>query len=99
MLATFPCFRGETEYLTFQKVLERDIQYPEYFSEITKSLIDSLIKIEPRDRLKLNEIKQHESFRNYDWGNELAYVYNCVNIVFFSDSCNFFKFMPALAKI
>jgi 3-phosphoinositide dependent protein kinase-1 len=38
-----PPFRGATDYLTFQKILKRDVEYPEGFPVEAKALIDAIL--------------------------------------------------------
>jgi 3-phosphoinositide dependent protein kinase-1 len=38
-----PPFRGATDYLTFQKILKKEMDWPEGFDEEAKSLISSIL--------------------------------------------------------
>lgn len=43
LLAGRPPFRGATDYLTFQRILKRDFQWPTGIDEDAKSLIDQIL--------------------------------------------------------
>ena len=43
MLVGRPPFKCATEYLTFQKVMNRDFTFPDYLSPEAKDLIDRLL--------------------------------------------------------
>lgn len=70
-----PPFRGLSEFLTFQNVLKRDLQFPEDFPEHGRDLIDKLVQIDPSARLGsgpdgFEEIKRHPFFSCFseeDW--------------------------------
>jgi 3-phosphoinositide dependent protein kinase-1 len=47
-----PPFEGTHENLTFQKILNRELEFPEGADEITKDLIDNLLRIDPSERIK-----------------------------------------------
>lgn len=51
MLAGKPPFRGASEYLTFQCILNRKLEFPEHFSAEARDLIDNLLRLEPSERL------------------------------------------------
>ena len=38
-----PPFRGATDYLTFQKILKRDMEYPAGFPEDARELIETIL--------------------------------------------------------
>ena len=38
-----PPFRGATDYLTFQRILKKEMTYPEGFDEDAKSLVESIL--------------------------------------------------------
>ena len=61
-------FRSATEFLTFQKVLHREFTYPDGFDEQGKSLIDSVLDLDPTKRPTVQEIKAHPFFSTIDWG-------------------------------
>jgi len=44
-------FTGTNSYKVFQKILAKDIDFPEYLSVEAVALIDSMIMIDPNERL------------------------------------------------
>lgn len=38
-----PPFRGATDYLTFQKILKKDMEFPEDFDAEAKDLIEAIL--------------------------------------------------------
>jgi hypothetical protein len=43
MLVGRPPFRGQSEYLTFQLILNRQFEYPNFVSDTARDLIDLLL--------------------------------------------------------
>lgn len=79
MLAGTTPFKGPTEYLIFQKILNVEYDFPENFNESAKDLITKLLRFNPRDRLGFNDpkenmyqsIKNHPFFKDIDWNSNL----------------------------
>jgi 3-phosphoinositide dependent protein kinase-1 len=77
MLAGSPPFRGATEYLIFQKVIECEYSFPEEFDELAKDLITKLLVFEPKQRLggsddsesRYHSIRSHPFFEGIQWNN------------------------------
>lgn len=67
LIAGRPPFRGATEYLTFQKVLQRDFEYPEGFDELAKDLTERILRLDPKERLTVEQIKSHPFFSGIDF--------------------------------
>jgi len=44
-------FTGTVNYVVFQKILSKDIEYPQYLSVPALELIDSMLMIKPEERL------------------------------------------------
>lgn len=68
MISGLPPFRAGSEYLIFQKILDRDLHFPDGFNKIAKDLVQRLIQIEPTKRLGAKD--QHdlyESIRSHDF--------------------------------
>jgi len=60
-------FAGETEYLTFEKILNLDFEFPETALSAEKDLISKLLTIDPQKRLTdVQTIKNHEFFKSID---------------------------------
>ena len=62
-----PPFRGATDYLTFQKILKREMEMPDELNEQAKSLIDLVLNPEPTSRPTPAEIKSHPFFASIDF--------------------------------
>ncbi|XP_024366060.1 3-phosphoinositide-dependent protein kinase 1 isoform X2 [Physcomitrium patens] len=70
MLEGRPPFKAATEYLTFQKVMARELSIPSHFSPEAKDLVDSLLNLKPNERLGVqgyDDIKNHPFFKGFDW--------------------------------
>ncbi|KAI8008851.1 3-phosphoinositide-dependent protein kinase 2 [Camellia lanceoleosa] len=67
-------FKDASEWLIFQRIIARDIRYPNYFSEEARDLIDQLLDIDPTRRPGAgpdgyDSLKMHPFFRGVDWKN------------------------------
>jgi 3-phosphoinositide dependent protein kinase-1 len=62
-------FRSATEFLTFQKVLKRELEFPEGFDPVARSLVELCLDLEPKGRPTPQEIKAHPFFAGVDWNN------------------------------
>ena len=60
-------FFGATEFETFDKILAREIEFPEDMDIQTVSVIDKLLQIDPQQRIGFAEIKQHPYFKNINF--------------------------------
>ncbi|KAL0486748.1 3-phosphoinositide-dependent protein kinase [Acrasis kona] len=72
--AYFLIDRGDSEYDTFNKILEREIEFPQDFDPNARDLIEKLLKIDPKERLGMSEngyldIKTHPFFSGIDFDN------------------------------
>jgi 3-phosphoinositide dependent protein kinase-1 len=67
LLTGKPPFRGATDYLTFQKILKREFDYPADFDEGAKSLIELVLNPDPTLRPTATEIKSHIFFASVDF--------------------------------
>ena len=72
MLVGRPPFRGESEYLTFQKVVNKDFGEIPDLADDANTLIDGLLKINPSERLGACDggysmLKKHAFFKDISW--------------------------------
>ncbi|KAK8862325.1 kinase-like protein [Apiospora arundinis] len=71
LLAGRPPFKGGSEYLTFQKIVELDYGFPPGFPPAAQDLIERLLVLEPERRLTIEHIKNHEFFDGQTFGKQL----------------------------
>ncbi|XP_043724496.1 3-phosphoinositide-dependent protein kinase 2-like isoform X1 [Telopea speciosissima] len=74
MLSGTSPFKDASEWLIFQRIIARDIRFPDYFSVEAKDLIDRLMDINPSKRPGAGSdgyaaLKMHPFFRGIDWEN------------------------------
>lgn len=74
MLSGSSPFKDASEWLIFQRIMARDLKFPDYFSDEARDLIDKLLDIEPTKRLGAGPegyaaLKVHPFFRGIDWKN------------------------------
>ncbi|RSH92758.1 pkb-activating kinase-like protein [Saitozyma podzolica] len=62
-----PPFRGATDYLTFQKILKKEMDFPEGFDDDAKALVEQVLHLEPSQRPSPSEIKSHPFFSSIEW--------------------------------
>ncbi|OUM52408.1 hypothetical protein BVG19_g1597 [[Candida] boidinii] len=66
-----PPFKGNTEYLTFEKIISLNYNFPDYFiPDSIKSIIEKLLVLDPLKRLNLTHLKSENWFNNFDWKNK-----------------------------
>ncbi len=51
MLAGTPPFRAASEYLTFQRINDLDLKFPEDFPPNARALVEQLLVLDPQPRL------------------------------------------------
>lgn len=71
LLAGRPPFKAGNEYLTFQKIVALEYQFPTGFPEVAKDLVERLLVLDPASRLSIEHIKNHEFFDGLNWGRGL----------------------------
>lgn len=79
MIAGVPPFRGGTEYLIFQKILNGDYSFPDGFDSRASDLISKLLRFNPKDRLgsddtnetRYQSIRNHPFFEGISWNENL----------------------------
>lgn len=74
MLSGSSPFKDASEWLIFQRIIARDIKFPEYFSDEARDLIDKLLDVDPSKRPGAgpdgySSLKKHPFFRGIDWKN------------------------------
>ncbi|XP_057869869.2 3-phosphoinositide-dependent protein kinase 2 isoform X2 [Cryptomeria japonica] len=74
MLSGISPFKDASEWLTFQRVMDRKFEFPDYFSSEARDLIDCLLDMDPCKRLGTGpngyaSLKSHPFFKGIDWDN------------------------------
>ncbi|KAG6497040.1 3-phosphoinositide-dependent protein kinase 2-like [Zingiber officinale] len=74
MLSGSSPFKDASEWLIFQRIIARDVKFPEYFSDEARDLIDKLLDTEPSKRLGAGPdgyapLKNHPFFKGINWQN------------------------------
>ncbi|KAM7467852.1 hypothetical protein LguiB_015414 [Lonicera macranthoides] len=74
MLSGTSPFKDASEWLIFQRIIARDVKFPDYFSNEAKDLIDKLLDIDPSRRPGAGpdgyvSLKKHPFFHEVDWDN------------------------------
>ncbi|OIT02134.1 PREDICTED: 3-phosphoinositide-dependent protein kinase 2-like [Nicotiana attenuata] len=74
MLSGTSPFKDASEWLIFQRIIARDIRFPNYFSNEARDLIDQLLDIDPSRRPGAGpdgyaSLKNHPFFNGIDWEN------------------------------
>ncbi|XP_020595599.1 3-phosphoinositide-dependent protein kinase 1-like [Phalaenopsis equestris] len=74
MLAGSSPFKDASEWLIFQRIMARDLKFPDYFSDEARDLINKLLDIEPMKRIGAGPegyaaLKAHPFFEGIDWKN------------------------------
>ncbi|KAM6584314.1 hypothetical protein CsatB_011316 [Cannabis sativa] len=74
MLSGTSPFKDASEWLIFQRIIARDIRFPDIFSEEAKDLIDRLLDLDPSRRPGAGPggyatLKRHPFFKGIDWKN------------------------------
>ncbi|EFE38658.1 hypothetical protein TRV_06647 [Trichophyton verrucosum HKI 0517] len=71
LLAGRPPFKAANEYLTFQKIVALEYEFPKGFPPAARDLVERLLVHDPNTRLQIEHIKNHEFFNGITWGREL----------------------------
>ena len=71
LLAGRPPFKAGNEYLTFQKIIALNYEFPIGFPEVAKDLVERLLVLDPSRRLTIEHVKNHEFFEGIRWGRGL----------------------------
>ncbi|XP_024990194.1 3-phosphoinositide-dependent protein kinase 2-like isoform X2 [Cynara cardunculus var. scolymus] len=72
MLSGTSPFKDASEWLIFQRIIARDVRFPDYFSDDARDLIDKLLDTDPAKRPGAGRdgygsLKNHSFFRGIDW--------------------------------
>ena len=62
---TTPFFSADSEYFTFQNIMECKYQIPENVPKEARDLIEKLLIFNPKDRLNAAQIKSHSFFDHF----------------------------------
>lgn len=79
MISGQPPFRGATEYLIFQKILNGECSFPDEFDTHAKDLVLKLLRFNPKERLGSEDsnenrylsIRSHPFFEGINWKDDL----------------------------
>ncbi|XP_073105524.1 3-phosphoinositide-dependent protein kinase 2 isoform X1 [Elaeis guineensis] len=74
MLSGSSPFKDASEWLIFQRIMARDLKFPDYFSNEARDLIDKLLDTDPSKRPGAAPdgyaaLKLHPFFKGIDWKN------------------------------
>lgn len=74
MLSGSSPFKDASEWLIFQRIMARDLKFPEYFSDAARNIIDKLLEMDSTKRLGAGPggyaaLKKHPFFKGIDWKN------------------------------
>lgn len=67
-------FADETPQLIFDNILSRVIEWPEEEEALSPPAVDlilNLLSTDPKKRLRLHDLKQHELFKSINWNDLL----------------------------
>lgn len=71
LLAGRPPFKAANEYLTFQKIVALEYDFPTGFPAVARDLVERLLVLDPARRLPIEHIKNHQFFDGIQWGRGL----------------------------
>ncbi|KAF5002279.1 hypothetical protein FGRMN_496 [Fusarium graminum] len=71
LLAGRPPFKGGSEYLTFQKIVNLEYEFPPGFPTAARDLVERCLVLDPARRLTIEHIKNHEFFDGHPFGKGL----------------------------
>lgn len=71
LLAGRPPFKAGSEYLTFQKIVNLEYEFPQGFPPAARDLVERLLVLDPSRRLMIEHIKNHEFFDGQPFGKGL----------------------------
>ncbi|CAH0016570.1 unnamed protein product [Clonostachys rhizophaga] len=71
LLVGRPPFKAGSEYLTFQKIVHLEYEFPQGFPLAARDLVERLLVLDPSRRLTIEHIKNHEFFDGQAFGKTL----------------------------
>jgi 3-phosphoinositide dependent protein kinase-1 len=71
LLVGRPPFKAATEYLTFQKIVGLEYEFPAGFPPAARDLVERCLVLDPARRLTVEHIKNHEFFDGQRFGKDL----------------------------
>lgn len=71
LLSSRPPFKAANEYLTFQKIVGLQYEFPPGFPAPARDLVERLLVLDPSRRLSIEHVKNHEFFDGIKWGRGL----------------------------
>lgn len=71
LLAGRPPFKAGSEYLTFQKIVNLEYDFPHGFPAAARDLVERCLVLDPARRLTVEHIKNHEFFDGQPFGKKL----------------------------
>ncbi|QPH04479.1 hypothetical protein C2857_001512 [Epichloe festucae Fl1] len=71
LLAGRPPFKAGSEYLTFQKIVNLEYEFPTGFPTLARDLVERCLVLDPTRRLTIEHIKNHEFFDGQPFGKAL----------------------------
>ncbi|KAK5661030.1 hypothetical protein OQA88_12409 [Cercophora sp. LCS_1] len=71
LLVGRPPFKAATEYLTFQKIVNLEYEFPAGFPPAARDLVERCLVLDPSRRLTVEHIKNHEFFDGQMFGKDL----------------------------
>jgi len=83
-------FQGNNEYLTFDLIRKGKYVLNENINKEAKKLIKSLLKLNPKERLTIEQIKKTNYFKEINWENLLTKS-SCLNENIINELINKFK--------
>ncbi|ODA80511.1 hypothetical protein RJ55_03469 [Drechmeria coniospora] len=71
LLSGRPPFKAGSEYLTFQKIVNLEYEFPPGFPPLARDLVERCLVLDPATRLTIEHLKNHEFFRGQSFGKSL----------------------------
>lgn len=71
LLVGRPPFKAGSEYLTFQKIVNLEYEFPPGFPPAASDLVERCLVLDPTRRLTIEHIKNHEFFEGQPFGRGL----------------------------